>query len=140
QVDAEFVIPILGKQATFIGLHGQEVKSGDSYVPVSEQIRFGGTTSLRGYAEDQFRGSLVAWLNLEYRYLLGRRSRVFAFVDAGLYQRREREKGLIRGDQIGYGFGIRLETRLGVMGVDYGLGQGDDFMQGKVHVGLVNRF
>jgi len=140
EADAEFILPVWGKQVAFIGLHGQEVRSGDAYVPLSEQIRFGGTTSLRGYAEDFFRGSLVSWMNLEYRYLLGHRSRVFAFVDAGMYQRREREKGLIRGEKIGYGFGIRLETRLGVMGVDYGLGQGDDFMQGKVHVGLVNRF
>ena len=140
QADAEFVLPLLKRQVVFLGLHGQEVKSGEDFVPLSEQIRFGGTTTLRGYAEDLFRGSLVAWLNLEYRYLIGRRSRVFVFMDAGTYQRREREKGLIRGNKIGYGFGLRLETRLGVMGVDYGLGQGDGLMQGKVHVGLVNRF
>jgi outer membrane protein assembly factor BamA len=79
-------------------------------------------------------------MNLEYRYLLGRRSRAFVFADAGMYQRRERDRGLIREDKIGYGFGIRLETRLGVMGVDYGLARGDDLIQGKVHVGLVNRF
>ena len=39
-----------------------------------------------------------------------------------------------------YGFGIRIETRLGLFGVDYGLGEGDSFLQGKVHVGLVNWF
>jgi len=139
QADAEFVLPVFNVQAVFIGLHGQEVRSG-KYVPLSEQIRFGGTHSLRGYAEDQFRGHLVAWFNLEYRYLFGHRSRVFTFVDGGMYERREREQGLIRGDNVGYGFGIRLETRLGVIGVDYGLGQGDGLMQGKVHVGLVNWF
>ena len=140
QADAELVLPLLKRQVLFLGLHGQEVKSGEATVPLSEQIRFGGATTLRGYAEDMFRGSLVAWLNLEYRYLIGRRSRVFVFIDAGTYQRRERDDGFIRGNKIGYGFGLRLETRLGVMGVDYGLGQGDSPMQGKVHVGLVNRF
>jgi outer membrane protein assembly factor BamA len=139
-VDAEFIFGLWGKQALFTGLHGQEVRSGQTITPLSEQIRFGGTTTLRGYPEDAFRGDLVAWMNLEYRYLMSRKSRVFLFLDAGMYQRREEEKGLIRSEKMGYGFGIRLNTRLGIMGVDYGLGQGDGLMQGKVHVGLINRF
>ncbi|MBN1781346.1 BamA/TamA family outer membrane protein [bacterium] len=140
QIDAEFVLPAFGRQVLFLGLHGQEVKSGTAIVPVSEQIRFGGTGTLRGYAEDLFRGSTVAWANMEYRYLLSRRSRVFVFVDAGMFQRRERDRGWVRDQKTGYGLGVRIETRLGVMGVDYGLGEGDGLMQGKVHVGLMNQF
>jgi outer membrane protein assembly factor BamA len=140
RIDAEYVQPVMRRQVIFIGVHGQEVKSGGQVVPLSEQIRFGGTRTLRGYPEDLFRGSIVAWMNLEYRYLMGRRSRVFIFMDSGLYQRRERTLELKRGQKIGYGFGVRLETRLGIMGVDYGLGEGDDFMQGKIHVGLTNSF
>ena len=51
-----------------------------------------------------------------------------------------KETGRIDGTKIGYGFGIRIETRLGLFGVDYGLGAGDSLLRGKVHVGLVNWF
>jgi len=140
QVDAETVFPTFSRQVVYFGLHGTEVRTGDRFVPLSDQIRFGGTRTLRGYAEDVFRGTLVAWLNGEYRYLLGRHSRAFVFVDCGIYQRREKELGLVKGTKVGYGIGLRLETRLGIMGVDYGLGEGDSLMRGKIHVGLVNRF
>ena len=135
QMDAEFLLPLLQRQVLYFGLHGQEIRTGDTAVPVSDQIRFGGATTLRGYPEDAFRGTLAAWLNTEFRFLLGRHSRAFLFVDTGIYERDE-----IRSTKWGYGFGIRLETRLGLFGVDYGLGEGDKLMQGKIHVGLVNRF
>jgi outer membrane protein insertion porin family len=140
QVDAEAALPIFGRQVFYLGLHGTEIRTGDEYVPISDQVRFGGARSLRGYGEDMFRGELVAWFNTEFRYLMGRRSRAFLFIDAGMYQRKEKEAGRIDGTKIGYGFGIRVETRLGLFGVDYGLGEGDSFLRGKVHVGLVNWF
>jgi outer membrane protein assembly factor BamA len=138
--DAEIVMPTLTHQAAYAGLHGRDVRTGESAVPLADQIRFGGAMTLRGYEEDAFRGSSVAWANLEYRYLFGRRSRAFVFADAGKYQRREPSGVFIRGTKIGWGIGVRLETRLGVMGVDYGLGEGDGLSRGKVHVGLKNAF
>lgn len=139
EVDVELLIPLFRGQVVYTGLHGVEVKSGERTTPVTDQVRIGGAKTLRGYPEDAFRGDLVAWFNLEYRYFLGRRSRAFLFLDGGMIQRRE-EDGLIRQDKFGYGFGIRLETRLGLMGVDYGLGEGDGLMQGKIHVGVSNSF
>ena len=140
EADAEVVIPTFNRQNVYFGLHATEVRTGDRFVPLSHQVRFGGARTLRGYAEDAFRGTLVAWINAEYRFLLGRHSRIFVFVDGGTYQRREEDLGMLRGTKIGYGFGLRLETRLGLIGIDYGLGEGDSPMQGKVHVGLLGRF
>lgn len=140
EVDVEWLLPLFRNHVLYTGLHGVEVKSGEPFTPVTEQIRIGGATSLRGYTEDAFRGDLAAWFNLEYRYFLGRRSRAFLFLDGGIIQRREETAGLIRQDRFGYGFGIRLETRLGLMGVDYGLGEGDGLMQGKIHVGVASSF
>jgi outer membrane protein assembly factor BamA len=140
QMDAELAWNLTGWQVLFLGLHGREVKSDDPYLPLSEQIRFGGSRSVRGYEEDFFHASLAAWINMEYRYLIGKKSRIFLFLDNAFFQRREKVEGLVREIKTGYGFGLRLETRLGLMGIDYGLGEGDGFMQGKVHVGLVNEF
>ena len=139
-IDAEILIPTLARQAAYAGFHGRDVRTGERTVPLADQIRFGGSLTVRGYEEDAFRGSTAAWINLEYRYLFGKRSRAFIFWDAGSYQRRESSGVLVRGTKFGWGIGIRLETRLGVMGVDYGLGEGDGLSQGKVHVGLKNAF
>jgi outer membrane protein assembly factor BamA len=139
-IDAEIVAATLARQSVYAGLHGRDVRTGEKTVPLADQFRFGGALTVRGYEEDAFRGSAAAWVNLEYRYLFGRRSRAFVFVDAGTYERREASGILIRGTKAGYGIGIRLETKLGVMGVDYGLGEGDGLSQGKVHVGIKNTF
>ncbi|MFC1501990.1 BamA/TamA family outer membrane protein [bacterium] len=140
QMDAEVVIPTWPHQVIYCGVHGTEVRTGETFIPISDQIRFGGSRTLRGYDEDAFRGSLAAWFNVEYRYILARHSRVFVFIDGGMYQRREEEEGLVKGTKFGYGFGIRIETQLGLIGIDYGIGEGDGLLKGKVHVGLVNSF
>ena len=109
-------------------------------MPITDQFRFGGARTLRGYRENQFNGSKVAWANLEYRYLLARRSRVFVFLDSGYYWRRLDSGESVEGYKLGYGFGLRIETGLGIISVDYGLGEGDGILAGKVHVGLINQF
>lgn len=139
ELDLEAVFPVFNRQALFLGLHGAEIKSEGSFIPISDQIRLGGAKTLRGYEEDFFRGTLVTWMNTEYRYFIGRQSRAFVFFDAGYFQRKESDIW-IRNTKLGYGFGLRLETRLGLLGIDYGLGEGDAPLQGKIHVGMVNRF
>jgi outer membrane protein assembly factor BamA len=139
-VDVEAVLPTLRRQAVYLGLHGREVKTGEGAVPLADQIRFGGALTVRGYEEDAFRASEAAWLNTEYRYLFGPRSRAFIFMDIGTYQRREKSGFRLEDTVFGYGLGLRLETRLGVVGVDYGLGEGSSLSRGKVHVGVRNTF
>ena len=96
---------------------------------------FGGAGSLRGYRENQFRSDKYFISSFEYRFLTGRRSRLFGFVDHAVFN--------LAGETIqrtGYGVGIRMQTGLGVLAIDYGLGEGDPFSQGKIHVGIVNEF
>ena len=110
---------------------------------LDELYRFGGATTLRGYREDQFTGNRLLWTNLEYRYLLGRRSYAFLFTDIGYYLRDELlALGLVEATavKIGYGLGITFETALGLLGVSYALGEGDTFNKGKIHFGLIGEF
>lgn len=139
-IEVEVAFPIFHRQVLYLGLHGKEIKTGDKFVNIADQIRFGGARTLRGYEEDQFSGSRVSWLNFEYRSIVGYHSRIFLFMDTGFYQRREESGEKIQKYKIGYGFGIRLETRVGMIGVDYGLASGDSFMEGKLHVGLMSSF
>ncbi len=138
-LDVEYYSSIFKRQVLAISLHGRQIRSNEKVIPVSDLYRLGGARTLRGYREDQFLGSNVGWTNLEYRYILGRRSRVSLFTDAGYYTA-STHSGKSEAYKIGYGFGFRLETGLGVMGIDYGLGKGDGLFSGKVHVGLVNEF
>ncbi len=139
-LDLEAYIPLFERQVIAFSLHGRQLESNEASVPLSDLYRMGGAQSLRGYREDQFLGSGVAWTNLEYRYLFGRRSRASVFLDSGYYSRDDDSSTIKTAVKIGYGVGFRLETGLGIMGIDYGLGEGDGIMNGKVHVRLVNEF
>jgi len=138
--DVEIVINIFKNHVAYLGLHGRENNFGKDYVPLSDQIRFGGAATLRGYDEDSFNGTTAAWMNVEYRLVTGHRSRIFLFTDFGMYQRKEKSGEILRNFKIGYGTGMRVETPIGIMGIDYGLAYGNSFSQGRIHIRVINMF
>ncbi len=143
-VDLESYFPLFRWQVLSFAFHGRQVKSDAPVVPIPNQYRFGGTMSLRGYREQEFRGDRIAWTNIEYRYLLGPRSRMFLFLDTGYFSQRDLsvDGNIVSSEKLkfGFGFGMRVDTRLGMVGVAYGLGQDDKFSNGKIHIGLTNEF
>jgi outer membrane protein insertion porin family len=146
-VDLHWLLPTFGPQVLSFAVHGRQVKSNaPPEILVTDQFRFGGATTLRGYREEQFRGSRVAWSNLEYRYLLSRRTRAFIFFDVAYYSGFEYTSvsppqfEAVENSVYAWGLGGRVDTPLGIIGVDYGLGQGDPLTNGKVHISLVNSF
>jgi len=136
QIDLGLYYSFFKRQVVAFGIHGRELL-GTSF-EISDLYRLGGTSTLRGYLENQFLGSRIAWSNLEYRFLLARRSYIFTFFDAGYYFNAAVD---IQEDyRLGYGFGLSIETGLGVLGVSFALGKGDSFSQGKIHFGIINEF
>jgi outer membrane protein insertion porin family len=132
---------IFSRHVLAFGLHGRELR-GSSFEE-SDLFRLGGTNTLRGYRENQFFGSRMMWLNMEYRLLLSRRTYTFLFFDTGYYQRKEEPDRNIIGIssyRSGYGAGISLETGIGILAVSYALAAGDSFSDGKIHFGIVNEF
>ena len=107
-----------------------------SNIQMSDYFWFGGFKTIRGYRENQFFGDMVAWTNIEYRFLVGRNSRIFLFNDWGYYDNPQTEGTVLTG----YGMGIRFETGLGILEVAYGLGKKDSFSEGKIHFGIINNF
>jgi len=140
EMDAELFVPTFRYQTILCGIHGRQVKSKEEKLSVADLYRLGGTNTLRGYREDEFLGERLAWLNLEYRYLLGPRSRAFLFFDAGYIMRTKEDDNISEQTKFSYGFGFRIETRLGIIGIDYGIGQGRGLAGGLVHIGLMNKF
>lgn len=114
-----------------------------SFFELSDLFFLGGTNSLRGYRENQFQGSSIAWSNFEYRFLLSQRSFAFLFFDDGYFYRPEDAgRNILRSEGFKYSFGAGLtfETGIGLMNVSYALGEGDSFADGKIHFGIVNEF
>ncbi len=140
-IDLELYLSTAQRQVFAFGVHGRETES--AQMDVSEMYRYGGANTLRGYRENQFLGSRIAWTNTEYRFLLARRSFFFGFFDTGYYFRPPDDLRAIPQAQAfkyGYGFGIRLDTSLGNLGVSFALGQGDSIGSGKIHFGIINEF
>jgi outer membrane protein insertion porin family len=140
-VDAEVYEEFITHQVLAIGLHGRQLTNSD--IEEGDLFRFGGATTLRGYAENQFAGSRVAWTNFEYRLLTARQSFLFGFFDSGYYYVPASTEAAIPAQQFtkyGYGVGIRFQSGLGNMNVSFALGEGDSFSQAKIHVGLVGDF
>jgi len=143
--DLNHFIPTLRKQTLMVGLHYRGLISDEEVVPLSDQFKLGGLNTIRGYREEEFSGTQIGWTNLEYRFLLNQDSRFFLFADWGYFQPKVSSylPGGMRkaeGSRLGYGFGVRIASRVGLLGIDYGLGEGDGFSQGKIHFGITNRF
>src|SRR5690606_25627943 len=140
-LDIEIFYELFQRQVVSLGLHGRELRG--SFLEVSDLYRLGGTNTLRGYREDQFLGARTFWSNLEYRFLLSRRTYAFVFFDTGYFLRpADEERKILKQEDFksGYGLGLNLESGLGVLGVSFALAEGDSFSEGKIHFGLINEF
>jgi len=139
--DFEHFLSIFGRQVLAASIYARDVRS--KTVEMSDLYRLGGASTLRGYREAQFLGSRLAWSSIEYRLLVGRRSYLFGFLDAGyVFSPDQQVLGLAQSEftRLGYGVGVRLDSPLGLIGVSVAFGQGDTFSTAKLHVRLVSEF
>lgn len=99
--------------------HGHGVGGG---LPEHEQFRIGGGETLRGYNFGEFAGDRMLVLNTEFRFPIVDAVEGVVFADFG--------KAFAAGEPIrlndlktGYGVGVRLDTPLGILRIDYGIGE-----------------
>lgn len=140
-LDAEAYLSPTARQVIVVALHARKISS--TGLDISDLYQFGGTNSVRGYRENQFLASSLAWINLEYRFLTGKNSSLFGFADGGYFSRpADANRGILRQEKgvYGYGVGTRVETGLGILNISFALGEGDTFGTGKIHVGIRNEF
>jgi outer membrane protein insertion porin family len=140
-LDLDYFASLFNRQVLALTVSARDFRT--AAIELSDLFRLGGANTLRGYREAQFLGSRVAWSNVEYRFLVGLRSYVFGFVDAGyVFTPEQWEVGLQENEQtkLGYGVGVRLDSPLGLLGVSLAFGQGDTFSTAKLHIRLINEF
>ncbi len=102
----------------------------------SDQFWFGGANSLRGYPEDFFRGREIAIGTCELRWITGRYSRLYLFYDQGYYKDIDNKYNF----PDSFGAGLRLQSRMGIIGIDYAFGENDNFSTAKIHLHIENKF
>lgn len=133
---ARVYVPLLARQVVVTGGEASVLRS-DVY-DRSDLFRIGGATSLRGYDEDRFLGSVVARALVEHRLLIDRVSYAYVFGDVGYVQRPDLpDAAPTRGWHPGFGLGIRFGTALGLVNASYALNTDDATpANGRIHLGL----
>ncbi len=109
----------------------------DGGMPLSQRFSMGGSDTLRGYEDDQFRGNSMLKATLEYRFPIVKKVQGVLFTDNGYaWDNRfedEFDFGLIKNS---FGVGLRINSPLGPVKLDYGYG--DD--GGKFHFSFGGQF
>ncbi len=124
-----------------LGIHGSLIESPE--YTETDVIPLGGSRSIRGYREEQFRAARYAWTDLELRYLLDPFSHAFLFGAVGGYERPPmlgRDESSTSGWLYSGGFGFRFQTPIGLMQFTYAISAEDDLHNGKVHFSLATGF
>lgn len=109
----------------------------DGDMPLSQRFSMGGSDTLRGYEDDQFRGNSMLKATLEYRFPIIKKVQGVLFTDNGYaWDKRHEDEfdlGLIKNS---FGVGLRINSPLGPVKLDYGYG--DD--GGKFHFSFGGQF
>ena len=108
-------------------------------VPVGELYYAGGANTVRGYEPAEARtGTKKVIFNLEYRYTFSDMFQGVLFYDWGnaWYTGWPNTYDFISGK----GFGIRLNTPMGPIRLDYGIGSNRSFSEGALHFSIGQAF
>jgi outer membrane protein insertion porin family len=110
---------------------------GSTPLPSFAKYEIGGLGTIRGYDYKEFIGDNSLVFNVEYRFPLAENLQAVLFADWG--------NAWDFGDSIGFGdlkfgkgVGIRFDTFLGPISIDYGFGEGDE--EGKAYFSIGHTF
>ncbi|MDP4251861.1 MAG: BamA/TamA family outer membrane protein [Bacteroidota bacterium] len=109
----------------------------------NELFQIGGYKLLRGFDEESILASEYTVSSLEYRYLIGMNSYLFAFLDGG-WAKNDVPVYRLNSIYLGLGLGLAFETKAGIFNISYAIGKQDNnpfaVRQAKIHLGYVNFF
>jgi len=119
-----------------------------SYVIISDSLNrgelnaIGGAGLLRGFDENSIFTDKSTVFSLEPRYLLSSWSNIYAFIDYALTNEPFSERK--HNNRIGFGAGLSLKTKAGMLSVAYALGRNNYYPvkinEAKIHIGYLNNF
>jgi hypothetical protein len=90
----------------------------ETYI-INELFRFGGSNSIRGFAENSLQANFLSAIQTEYRYVASPSLYIHSIMDYGFYQD---DSAKNKGDLIGLGLGIGLHTKNGLLKIAFANG------------------
>jgi len=94
----------------------------DSKLPSFDRYEIGGVSTIRGYDYEEFSGDKMLVLNAEYRFPLAENFQGVVFADCGNAWDYD-EPISINDLKFGAGLGVRFDTPIGAIRIDYGIGE-----------------
>ena len=135
-LDLNSYIP-LKPQQVFAWHYGVGAGFGD--IPIGELYWAGGPTTVRGYGLTEVQKGIYKMIaNLEYRYTVNEIFQLVAFFDWG--QAWNSGYPQLPNFLTGWGPGVRLNTPLGPIRLDYGIGAGKNAGEGILHFSIGQAF
>ncbi|MDC0584541.1 hypothetical protein OAO55_02300 [Bacteroidales bacterium] len=109
----------------------------------NEQLRIGGIHTIRGVTEESILADKFTASTFELRYMFEERSNINIFYDAGYYSSNS-NNSYIKDYPMGFGLGLNLGTKNGVLNISYAFdrqfGKFSGASNGKVHIGYISIF
>jgi translocation and assembly module TamA len=109
----------------------------------NELLRIGGLKTIRGFDEESIFTTFYAIPTIEYRFLFAENSNIIVFAEGAFYEMNS-FNNYINDTPISLGTGINIETKAGILSINYALGNqfgnGFDARNGKIHFGLTALF
>ncbi|MGC8843328.1 MAG: BamA/OMP85 family outer membrane protein [bacterium] len=112
----------MGRKGNYVFASRLNLAVAEGGVPAFEFYTVGGADTLRGYREDRFWGNKMALLSLELRVPLEKSFFGAIFVDYGTAWGGKYSTSDKFSPHLGVGIGLRFETPLGPIRLDYGVG------------------
>ncbi|MDD4600494.1 MAG: BamA/TamA family outer membrane protein [Negativicutes bacterium] len=106
----------------------------DGHMPYTGKFSVGGSDTLRGYEDEQFKGNKMLAATAEYRFPVANKVQGVVFTDVGKAWDGEGYK--LNDLEASVGVGVRVTTPIGPIRIDYA--QGSD--GGKTHFGFGGQF
>jgi outer membrane protein assembly factor BamA len=133
-------IPFFRSQAVRIRCATMHMISDEDTLVDAEMYRIGGYRTIRGYNENEFAFRTVAFDQLELLHYFSAQGSAYIFCDNGFgsAQSLTHANWGRRVEYMGYGLGIRVPARLGVLTLEWARNIHDVKSLGRVHVQVNN--
>ena len=146
ELDNDIFIPLGRWPVLALGMHLRDLDDTDA--KSWDQYQMGGYESLRGYKQQEFTSWRLGYLSWEFRWLLDTSSRLHLFFDHGAIAEKDhsetKPKITYKSDLFAFGFGFKVRTRVGILGIDYALANTLKGLSkpgnGMIHAGLDTSF
>jgi len=131
-------LPLFSWQALRLRLVSKHLITKEQNLIAAEKFRTGGCNSIRGYTDNEFAFRTLIYGQVEYLMYFTGNGAVYIFSDGGVGFEQKIELNGNYSSMLGYGVGIRLPSKIGIMTMEWARNMRDHKSLGRIHVRFQN--